>query len=319
VVVERRQRLPEGYHGIHVRQLREQRRERRIGLEHDARTALVHQPRVAREVDAVAQPLLGMQQHRLARRILASRPSRLGEPALGDAHVAAMPARFVVRPAALQVAGREPGQRAVVACAVIVRLRCERARIALDRLGMAVHRRERHAAVVERLGRARRRGQRAIIVGEGLVEAVQHAQRRAAVGEHLGMAGLDFERAGRAADAFVPFAAARGDGGGQVQRIEMACIAAQNVLAHRLRVLQLARAEERRGARHGFRGAALHCHLRPLGEREPQAEGHGGFHRQRHRRVQQLQSRVHRYCAASQSSARAQSVFTPSLRQSSST
>src|SRR5262245_3845347 len=105
---------------------------------------------VARELDDVAEPLLGVDEDGLARERIFAEPERLAET-LTPRHAGAQPARLVFREAALVVAEREQRQRLVVLDVGIVLVGGERSRIFRQRLLMAVERRQRRATADARL------------------------------------------------------------------------------------------------------------------------------------------------------------------------
>jgi len=107
----RRRRVARDDHLGHARQAIAQAAQRRLHFQDDARAARGDQRRVAQEMDRVAEPLLGVQQDRAAGDVFAAPLRPVEFPRIRQGFARA-PAPLVFDPAAVQVAGAQPGHRA---------------------------------------------------------------------------------------------------------------------------------------------------------------------------------------------------------------
>ena len=135
---------------------RHQRLQFRLHFEHDLGAGCGEDRHIARELDRVAEPLLGMKQHGLARQRIFAEPQRLAA-ALLRRHAGAAPAPFVVGETALILAEREQSQRLVEMRVGVILLDRQHFAIAGDGFVIAIELRQRLAAIEPggRRGRAR--------------------------------------------------------------------------------------------------------------------------------------------------------------------
>ena len=151
VQVEARQLAAARDDGGNARDPGEQRHQVGLDLQDHVGAAPGDQRGIAHELDGVAETLLGVQQHGLAREVLRAGPQRRRErpPALRERGRG--PAPFVRCPAGREIAEREP----------------------------------RHGELELRLGEIRPERDRPLQIGDRLLDAVEPAQRVRAVGQKL--------------------------------------------------------------------------------------------------------------------------------------
>ena len=119
----------------HVRdavQTRQQGLQCRGRFEHHRRTQIRNPARVAAKLQHVAQSLLGVEQHRLARDGFVTAPQRLRIITLESCDLILLPAPFIARPAACKIAQQQAVEREVPVCVGIVGSRAiERSKAAI--------------------------------------------------------------------------------------------------------------------------------------------------------------------------------------------
>jgi len=108
VTIEFRQFFAAANDQRNVREAREQSRERRRHLENNLGTTGCDERRIARELNGIAEPLLGVEQDRPARERRIAEPQRLREIAAPGREIRRPPTPFEFLPAALEVALQEP-------------------------------------------------------------------------------------------------------------------------------------------------------------------------------------------------------------------
>ena len=165
-----------------------------LHFEHDTRAGARQQRRIAGELDAVAQALLGMQQDRLVTERKFAEPERAAIVAARVGHAAAFPAPFVLRKAVPQVAHSEQRQRLIEMGVGIILLQRDGLAEARHRLVVPVERFERAAAIVPGAPMRGNGGECAVEGGHGLGMALKLQQRVAAIVEDIRMAGRNLKR-----------------------------------------------------------------------------------------------------------------------------
>ncbi len=238
-------------HANHVRRKgRQQRLERFLHLEHDARTAFDDQRHVTAHLDRIPEPLLGVHEERLAANILAL-PLRLAKRPQGNLRVASAPAPLEIAPAGFEIAEDELRERAIEMRGGVARIESDRLRIRRDRFGMPIERGERDALEAQRGNETRARGQHAIVVGERFVDAAEHAQGDAPVAERFGVVRVQRERTCLVKQRFIGIAGLDRDRAQQVQREKIRGLRGDERKGDIARLVEAPRAEKPGGALQG--------------------------------------------------------------------
>ncbi len=181
VDVEGRKRFAARHHADHALELPQQRRELRLHLQHDLGARARQQRDIARELDRVAQSLLGVQQDRVALKWIFSEPKRTAVAAALRRHAGSTPPPFVLLEAAAKVADRQQRKRLIEMRVGVILADFECLGIARHRLVMAIERLQREAAIVQGLYVVGSNRERAVIGRDRIPIATQAEQAYAAV------------------------------------------------------------------------------------------------------------------------------------------
>ena len=160
------------------------------------------QRHVARELDGVAQTLLGVQQHGLARQRILAEPQRPAA-ALLRRHAASPPARLVFLKASPIIAEREQRQRLAEMDVRVVLAQRVGLAVARDRLVVPVERGERAAALQPRSGMLGSGSKHPLVRIERGGVAAEIVQSEAAIVVRHRMAGHDRQRRIELGDGFL--------------------------------------------------------------------------------------------------------------------
>src|SRR5262245_28808811 len=179
--VEGPKRVAARRHRGRALELHQQRRELWLHLQHDLGARARQQRDVARELDRVAQPLLGVQQDRVALQRIFSEPERTAVAATLRRHAGSPPPPFVLLKTAAKVADRQQRKRLIETRVGVILADFERPGIARQGLVMAIERLQREAAIVPGLHMVGSDRERAIISRDRILIAAHVEQAYAAV------------------------------------------------------------------------------------------------------------------------------------------